>query len=711
MSDERLPRVAPIDPSVLGKIAKNHPSELTRVIACVDRLKKNPGLPSLQLKPLKDEKNLWSARVSDGFRALLTRHERYLHLVDVRPRGKAYRNMPAAANGPQVDPSPPPTSMSVESAGTPRTSASRPSPHGTRLFDGHGDAYLVSLGVADSQLAFVREFRDKEDIEDAWVKGAFQDEVAECLQELADGGLPSPPVTDPVDEACDSPGDPGPPVYVIEDERLKRCLEAPWEKWVTFLSDEQRAIVAKDFNGPAKVTGTAGTGKTLVALHRARRLAEHGHRVLLATYGKTLADNLDRSLQFVTDKPGVRHRIRTSTVDGLALKMVGDAGGSAKPVDKKEAHPILRKELRSLLTGTRFGPAFIVAEWDEVIQLQGITTLEQYRDAYRHGRVQQLRQQDREALWPIFERTRAHLAEHNQMTWHDLRLRAAELLKEGTLTSPFDAVIVDEVQDLSVPGLRFLWQLARHRPENFMVVGDAGQRIYPGGYSLRRLGIEVSGRSRRLKINFRTTREIRRFADALGHSEADDMDSGSEKRDDTQDAVGGRHPKIRRFDTRSDEHQRLVAQIKEWIGPEFGYEPADIAVFVRTKKLVSEIDTALDRAAIEVLQLRRDTNLNRPGVRVGTMHRSKGLEFKAVWVGGVEKGLLPASWEMDKATDQNARDEVEARERSLLYVAMTRARHQLVVSWSGSPSELLSAVSQPAVSRSGAPDPARAHGP
>lgn len=668
-----------------------------------------PGLPSLQLKPLRNEKNLWSARVSDGFRALLTRHEGHLHLVDVRPRGEVYRNMPPAAKGPHVAPSPPPTSLSVESAGTPGTSASRPSPHGTRLFDGHGDAYLVSLGVADSQLAFVREFRDKEDIVDAWVKGAFEDRVAECLQELADGGLPSPPVTDPVDEACDSRGDPGPPVYVIEDERLKRCLEAPWEEWVTFLSDEQRAVVEKEFKGPAKVTGTAGTGKTLVALHRARRLAERGHRVLLATYGKTLADNLDRSLRFVTDGPGVRNRIRASTVDGLALEMVGKAGKSVKPVDKRQAHDFLAEERRGVLTGTRFELPFIFAEWDDVIQLHGITTLEQYRDAYRHGRVQQLRQQDREALWPIFERTRAHLAKRNEMTWHDLRLRAAELLEEGTIISPFDAVIVDEVQDLSVPGLRFLWQLARLRPECFMVVGDAGQRIYPGGYSLRRLGIEVSGRSRRLKINFRTTREIRRCADALGHAEADDMDSGSEKRNDTQDAVGGSDPKILRFDTRSDEHQRLVAQVNEWIGPEFGYEPADIAVFVRTKKLVSEIATALD--SIEVLQLRRDTNLSRPGVRVGTMHRSKGLEFKAVWVAGVEKGLLPASWELDKATDQNARDEVEARERSLLYVAMTRARHQLVVSWSGSPSELLSAVSHPAVTLSVSPDPGRSHGP
>lgn len=687
MSNGRNWELAPIRPRVLSKIYSRYPSLSTKIMAFVAKLEKRTR--NRDIKPRKGEKkDLYRARKGD-LRAHLKRDGNLFHLIDIRVRGDAYKNnVPSGFVEPAVS----------EPPEDPRESARDPAylkrPSGARLFDGHNDRYLLSLGVPEAALPSVREFRNLEDIEAAWVEESYGDDVAQRLYNLAQGKHVVPPPVDPVDQPDDA-SDNQPPVYVIEDERLKRHLDAPWERWVTFLSREQRAIVERRFRGPAKVTGSAGTGKTLVALHRAAQLAEAGHKVLLTTYGRTLAENLHRSLRYPVDDLNARNRITVSTVHARAHAMVREVGENVEPIARHDAHDALETEFRESTAGKLelFSRADVVSEWDEVIQLQGIVKWEHYRDARRHGRGKGLTAKSREFLWPIFEGTRRRLADRGQVTWPDLCLSAAALLQTEQLSSSFSAVIVDEVQDLSVPELRFLWQLAQHSPENFMVVGDAGQRIYPGGYSLRRLGIDIRGRSTQLTTNYRTTREIRLLADTIGLAKADDMDSGIEKRSDTKDdRLGGPDPDRRQFRTRNEEHRALVDQVKEWLADESNHEDADIGVFVRTKALADQIVRKLTETGIEVLRLRRNTNLDRPGVRVGTMHRAKGLEFKAVWVAGVEAGLLPLSKALEAAVDQKGRDDAINLERSLLYVAMTRARHQLTVSWSGRPSEFLSRV-------------------
>ena len=687
MSSERNWELAPIHPRVLSRIYSRYPSLSTKIMAFVAKLEKRTR--NRDISSLKGEKkDLYRARKGD-LRAHLKRDGNLFHLIDIRLRGDAYKkNVPSGFVAP-ADSEPP--EYLRESTGAPTYPKKPPD---TRLFDGHHDRYLLSLGVPGGVLPNVREFRNLEDIEMAWVQESYGDDVAQRLYNLAQGKDVVPPPVDLVDlpdEGSDTP----PPVYVIEDERLKRYLDAPWERWVTFLSREQRAIVERKFRGPAKVTGSAGTGKTLVALHRAGRLAEAGHKVLLTTYGRTLAQNLLRSLRYSIDDLSARNRITVSTVHARARAMVREVGQDVEPIGRHDAHAALETEFRESTVGKLdlFSRSDVVSEWDEVIQRQGITKWEQYRDARRHGRGKGMTAKNRELLWPIFKGARRSLADRGQVTWPDLCLSAAALLQAGQLSSSFGAVIVDEVQDLSVPELRFLWQLAQHCPENFMVVGDAGQRIYPGGYSLRRLGIDIRGRSPQLATNYRTTREIRLLADAIGPPQADDMDSGIEKRDDIKDdRLGGPDPDRRQFRTRDEEHRELVDQVREWSAHGLSYVDADIGVFVRTRGLADQIAKKLTDTGIEVLRLRRNTNLDRPGVRVGTMHRAKGLEFKAVWVAGVEAGLLPLSKALEAAVDQRGRDDAISLERSLLYVAMTRARHRLTLSWSGRPSEFLSRI-------------------
>ena len=679
--------LAPIHPRVLSRIYSKYRSLSTKIMAFVAKLEKRTE--NRDVKPLKGEKNdLYRARKGD-LRAHLKRDGNLFHLIDIRVRGDAYKkNVPAGFVAP-ADSEPP--EYPRENTGVP---AYPKTPPDARLFDGHHDRYLLSLGVPAGVLPSVREFRNLEDIETAWVQESYGDDVAQRLYNLAQGKHVVPPPVDPVNQP-DEASDAQPPVYVIEDERLKRHLDAPWERWVTFLSREQRAIVEREFRGPAKVTGSAGTGKTLVALHRAARLAEAGHQVLLTTYGRTLAQNLRRSLRYPIDDLNARNRITVSTVHARARAMVREVGENVEPIARHDAHAALETEFRESTVGKLelFSRSDVVSEWDEVVQRQGIVKWEQYRDARRHGRGKGMNAQSRELLWPIFEGTRRWLADRGQVTWPDLCLSATALLHAGKLSSPFSAVIVDEVQDLSVPELRFLWQLAHRCPENFMVVGDAGQRIYPGGYSLRRLGIDIRGRSTQLTTNYRTTREIRLLADTIGAPQADDMDSGIEKRNETKDdRLGGPDPNRREFRNRDEEHRALVDQIMEWAAHGSKHEAADIGVFVRTRALADQIVRRLTETEIEVLRLRRNTNLDRPGVRVGTMHRAKGLEFKAVWVAGAEAGLLPLSKAVQAAVDQRGRDDTIKLERSLLYVAMTRARHQLTVSWSGRPSEFLASA-------------------
>ncbi len=268
--------------------------------------------------------------------------------------------------------------------------------------------------------------------------------------------------------------------------------------------------------------------------------------------------------------------------------------------------------------------------------------------------------------------------------------RKAELaLAEGRAKSPFDAVVVDEVQDLRPPELRFVRQLAAAAPGRLMVVGDAGQRIYPGGFSLSALGIEVRGRSRVLRLNYRTTEKIRRAADRLLTSDADDMDGGVEDRR-SRSLRSGLEPTLRGFKSANAEAKHAVETVRAWLAR--GLEAEDIGVFARTARLIERIAQALADAGLEAHRLKDEGGASQPGIHLGTLHRAKGLEFKAVLAVSCSAGVVPNPRSLSSYGDPVDREEAEARERRLLYVVMTRARDELAVSWVGRPSPLLGAV-------------------
>ena len=322
--------------------------------------------------------------------------------------------------------------------------------------------------------------------------------------------------------------------------------------------------------------------------------------------------------------------------------------------------------------------------------MQGIGSWDEYRSARRSGRGRGLGVRERRRLWEVFGGTLEELERRRLFDWSGLCRLACALLEEGAATSPHTAVIVDEVQDLRPPEILFLKELCRERPGNLMLCGDTGQRIYPGGFSLSALGVEVRGRATVLRINYRTTEQIRKVADRMVGDVSDDMDGGEEQRTRTRSLLWGPEPRLVGNVSHEDELAAAVQTIKSWLSSGVGAD--EIGAFARTGSRVDEVGAALAAAGIS---WRRLSGTGTPGseeVQVGTMHRAKGLEFKAVLVFGCSDNELPNRAAIRGVDDPQDRDAAEARERRLLYVAMTRARDELTVSWTATPSRFLASL-------------------
>jgi superfamily I DNA/RNA helicase len=279
------------------------------------------------------------------------------------------------------------------------------------------------------------------------------------------------------------------------------------------------------------------------------------------------------------------------------------------------------------------------------------------------------------------------MASAGQVTWAGICKIAKDGLEAGKIESPYDAVIVDEVQDLQVQEILFLNALAKDNPGELMLLGDAGQRIYPGGFSLKKLGINTVGRSHILRINYRTTEQIRKFSDAILPDSSEDFNEGAEKRNSVS-LLNGPTPELCAFDGADTQVQFVVEQIRSLAAEKIA--PHEIAIFARTSNHLKPYESALQAAGISTVPLDSDdTDESIDGVNLGTMHRAKGLEFKVVFVVDASDTVIPNQFVMGKMRDQGDYDDAFQRERQLLYVAMTRARDELFITYVGKPSQFL----------------------
>lgn len=668
------------------------PSDRARALDLIAKLHEDPRQPGLHLEKVQSGgPGIHSARISGGVRAILHIDGARVTLLYAGEHDVAYgwargrRFEPHAVTGElQIV-------QTVERVEEVLPQAGASAGQGAlvqRLFppERFADDYLLSLGVPRDWLPVVRHLTD--DTQLLEIVDKLPQEVGERLLRLADGEVVTPPPPVAPSALTERPltADEQRRFFVVGDADLADVLEKPLDAWLRFLHPTQRALATGNFTGPIKVTGSAGTGKTVVGLHRARHLASEGCRVLLTSFVTTLCENLERNVKLLL-RPEEQDLVTVSTVHAQARALLASAGENVAPARDDEIERFLDAAHRR--AGSPVAPKLAAAEWNAVVDAQGITTWDEYRDAERRGRGRPLSVKDRKQIWAVIEQLRADLAAASRDSFRGLCARALRRLSEGSVTSPFDAVVVDEVQDLKPIELRFLAALASRegRPPQLMLLGDAGQRIYPGGFSLRALGIDVRGRSKVLRINYRTTEQIRRAADRMLAAACDDLDEGVESRDGTRSLLRGPAPVLRGFASPTEEAAWIVERIEEL--RERGVRAEEVAVFARSRVALDALRERLDERRIPRRELADGDAGTGSGVSLGTMHRAKGLEFKVVFVAACSRGQLPVRSALRTTADPADREMALARERSLLYVSLTRARDEAFISWTGEPSPFL----------------------
>jgi superfamily I DNA/RNA helicase/mRNA-degrading endonuclease RelE of RelBE toxin-antitoxin system len=490
-------------------------------------------------------------------------------------------------------------------------------------------------------------------------------------------------------------------------EELERALGAPWEKWTVFLHPAQSALVEHDYNGPARVSGSAGTGKTIVALHRIVHLARKNQdsRLLLTTFSDALANALKAKMRhLIGNEPRIGERIEIRSINSIAKRLYETNIGKPKFASLQSIRELIKQSAKEI-NESRFSLQFLMMEWDQVVDEWQLETWEAYRDVTRLGRKTRLKEPQRATTWSIFERVRAELRQQGLVTHSEMFSKLAAFYT-GNVSLPFDFIVMDEAQDVSIAQLKFLAAIGRLRPDGLFFAGDLGQRIFQQPFSWKSLGVDVRGRSTSLRINYRTSHQIRTQADRLLGPELADVDGNVEVRKTTVSLFNGEPPRIQTLNSIEEESKAVGDWLRARIGE--GILPHEIAVFVRSAAELDRAKAAVQAANLPFALLDDKVEIARGKVSIATMHLAKGLEFRAVVVMACDDEIIPLQERIEIVSDDSDLEDVYNTERHLLYVACTRARDYLLVTSGDEPSEFLDdlrlkarSVRKPATGRDG----------
>jgi hypothetical protein len=659
-------------------------------------LQLNPAAPGLSFHKLDRarDKNFWSVRAGRDIRLIVHRTDTSLLICYADHHDKAYdwaerrklevHPKTGAAQLVEIRERVVEIMVPVQVPG-PAAPAPRAAAAPASVLAGISDQELLGYGVPAEWLDDVRNATEDSLLA---LTDHLPAEAAEAVLELATGGKPRAIEAAVSADPFQHPDAQRRFRVVSNQAELERALDFPWEKWTVFLHPEQRQMVERGYAGPARVSGSAGTGKTIVALHRAVHLARTRPeaRVLLTTLSDTLASALHTRLRrLIGNDPRLAERIDVVSLTGIGLRLYQAQVGPATI-----AGPELLAEViagaSAEVPDHKFGQHFLRTEWDQIVDAWRLETWEAYRDVARLGRKTRLPEPQRKVLWEIFERVRADLRRRGAVTLAEMfTTLAATLSKNGKVV--FDCVVADEAQDLSVAHLRFLAALGGGRPDGLFFAGDLGQRILQQPFSWKSVGVDIRGRSRTLRVNYRTSHQIRAQADHLLGPAVTDVDGNVEVRSDTVSVFNGPPPVIRVFASEEEEHKSVGA----WIATQSsaGVLPHELGVFVRSARELGRARAAVEAAGlpIQVLDDRVETTSGQ--VSIGTMHLAKGLEFRAVAVMAVDDEVVPLQERIEAVGDDADLQEVYDTERQLFYVACTRARDMLLVTAAEPGSEFL----------------------
>ena len=654
----------------------------------------NPGMSFHRLDNAKD-KNFWSVRVNNDIRIIVHRTDGALLLCYVDHHDKAYdwasrrklETHPKTGAAQLIEIRETvkevfvPVYMDAKPTATQLPTAPKP-PVLAHITDDE----LFSYGVPAEWISDVK-MADKDTL--LTLTDHLPAEAAEALLELAVGGRPRMPQTSMVAEnPFDHPDALRRFRIMANVEELQKALDFPWEKWAVFLHPEQRQWVERDHTGPARVSGSAGTGKTIVALHRAAHLARTraDARVLLTTVSDTLANLLDIKLKrLLSNEPRLAERIDVCSLNAVGLRLYKAHIGQATIVGDDVLREVMKDAAHN--AGAHwFSLHFLLTEWAQVVDAWQLESWEAYRDVVRLGRRTRLTEAQRVVLWSIFERVRAGLKTRKMITQAELFSGLAAAISRNNIRV-FDFAVVDEAQDIGIAHLRFLAALAGDRSDALFFAGDLGQRIFQQPFSWKALGVDVRGRSRTLRVNYRTSHQIRTQADRLLGPVLTDVDGNSEDRNDTVSVFNGPPPMIRAFRSEGDEAKAVGTWIMELA--KAGVLPHEFGVFVRSTAQLDRARAAAKEAGMAFKVLDEHVETASGQLSIGTMHLAKGLEFRAVAVMACDDEIIPLQERIETVGEDADLRDVYDTERHLLYVACTRARDHLLVTSVEPPSEFL----------------------
>ena len=671
-----------------------------KVTEFVNKFRSNPMSPGINYEKLNAglDKKIYSVRIDDTYRGIVVRQQEtgvYL-LLWVDHHDEAYQW--AARKRCEVNPKTGAiqvfdVQVVVEKAVEPET---------VYLFAAAKDEDLLKLGVPDAQLGFIRNIIAKEDFYKA--EAAMPHDAYEHLSWLVEG-FPIEEVLELASEeqknissdgdlsaALDVPTTLKSFVVVDGEDELRRIMAEPLEKWRVFLHPTQRKIVKKEYSGSARVLGGAGTGKTVVAMHRAKHLAskcEGQQRILMTTFTANLAADIKENLRKICTVEELR-RIEVIHLDAWVNQFLRESGFSAQIGYDDVIMPLWEKAVLLANNDLPFDTNFYEEEWNRIVIAQEALNLEKYVKATRNGRGTRLDRKKRMQVWKVFENYQNLMKENQIRDINTAMYECTKLLQASGQNPRYASVIVDEGQDFSDNAYRLIRAMAGdEHPNDIFIVGDSHQRIYRNHPTLSKCGINVRGRSSILKINYRTTEEIRKHAFALLNGISfDDLDEDFDLGDKCQSLTHGEKPVVKNFDNANDEFDYLLNEIKRL--KDNGISLTDICLVARTKKLVDDYIALFTKSGIRAYAIKRNKVDDRSfdGLRIATMHRVKGLEFKYVFIAAVNNRIIPLPSAINR-TDVVSEAESITSEKCLLYVAMTRAQKGAYITSYGRKSEFI----------------------
>ena len=654
-------------------------------------LQMNPAHPGLKFHKVDRARdaNFWSVRVNRDLRIIVHRTPKSLMLCYVDHHDKAYKW--AKKRKLEVHPRTGAAQLvevreTVQEIVVPTYVEAEPeAPVLPLLFADTKEEDLLRYGVPPEWLDDVRNANEDSLLD---LSEHLPDEAAEALLQIAVGESPKPAEPAVSGDPFEHPDAQRRFQLVADEEELELALDFPWAKWAIFLHPTQRKIVERDYNGPFRVSGTAGTGKTVVAIHRAVFLARTNPdaRVLLTTFSDTLADFLRSGVRrLIRNEPRLIERLEVTAIHQICERLYKAQFGVAKIASPERVRKFLAEGAKEEKSH-RFSIAFLVDEWENVVDAWQLEGWEAYRDVRRLGRKPRLPLEQRSSLWNIFERVKVKLTERNLITRSGMCSILTERLKERR-HPPYGFIVVDEAQEIGVAQLRFLAAMGGERLNGLFFSGDLGQRIFQAPFSWRAAGVDIRGRSETLTLNYRTSHQIRMRADRLLGSEVADVDGNVEDRRGTVSAFNGEPPEIQLFDTVRQESEAVGDWLKAY--GDTGVDAGEMGIFVRSATELDRAREAVQRFGfpLQILDERGEPNTGR--VSIATMHLAKGLEFRAVAVMACDDEVIPRQERIETVADEADLEEVYNTERHLLYVACTRAREHLMVSGVKPASEFL----------------------